>query len=128
MPIKQIYKIMAVVQKIYSPAFLTNQYAHIIFAYARNGCGGPADLSANDKQTENPTFICAVKPSSTDGFRIEEKGMQIDIRKLTSDDLEEFGTVSMACTSHSRLRVEWMDQGIGGIRLTEEPLPKPYSQ
>ena len=51
--------------------------------------------------------------------------MQIDIRKLTSDDLEEFGTVSIAFTSHSRLRVEWIDQGIDGIRLSEEPLSEP---
>lgn len=51
--------------------------------------------------------------------------MQIEIRKLTSCDLEAFGTVSIAFTSRTRLRVEWLDQGIGGIRLSEEPLPKP---
>lgn len=51
--------------------------------------------------------------------------MQIEIEALTPNDLEEFGTVPISLTYHSRFRVEWVDQGTGGIHLTEEKLPEP---
>ena len=48
--------------------------------------------------------------------------MHIDIQQETADDLERYGTVSIAFTAYSRFRVEWVESGLGGIRLTEEKL------
>jgi ribosomal protein S18 acetylase RimI-like enzyme len=51
--------------------------------------------------------------------------MEIEIRQETADDLEAYGEVSIAFTADSRFRVEWLERGIGGVRLIEEPLEAP---
>lgn len=51
--------------------------------------------------------------------------MQIDIKRETPDDLEAWGTVPITFTVNSRFRIEWIDNGLGGIKLIEEPVDPP---
>ena len=51
--------------------------------------------------------------------------MQIDIKRETPDDLEAWGTVPITYTTDSRFRVEWINNGLGGIKLIEEPVDPP---
>ena len=50
-------------------------------------------------------------------FRIEEQSIDI---------LSEYGQVPIALEVKSRFRVELVDNGLGGIRLVEEPVDPPY--
>ena len=50
-------------------------------------------------------------------FRIEEESLDV---------LSEYGQVPIALEVKSRFRVELVDNGLGGIRLVEEPVDPPY--
>ena len=52
--------------------------------------------------------------------------MAIEIVEQSADSLREYGKVPIAFTVDSRYRVEAVDRGLGGWRLTEEPVAPPY--
>ena len=54
--------------------------------------------------------------------------MNFRIQEQSIDMLSEYGQVPIALEVKSRLRVELVDNGLGGIRLVEEPVDPPYSK
>lgn len=52
--------------------------------------------------------------------------MTIEIREVGADALEEYGRVPIRFRVESVLRVDEIDGGLGGLRLTEESVEEPY--
>ena len=52
--------------------------------------------------------------------------MTIEIVEQSSDLLREYGAIPISFTVDSRYRVEPIDRGLGGWRLTEERVASPY--
>ena len=52
--------------------------------------------------------------------------MEIEIRKVGSEELARYALVPICFWVHSLLRVEPVDGGLGGLRLIEEPVRPPY--
>ena len=52
--------------------------------------------------------------------------MAIEIVEESADSLREYGKIPIAFTVDSRYRVEPVDRGLGGWRLTEERVVPPY--
>lgn len=52
--------------------------------------------------------------------------MAIAIQITGPESLEAYASVPIAFTVRSRLRVELVERGLGGIRLVEEPVNPPY--
>lgn len=52
--------------------------------------------------------------------------MTIQIERCGIDALARYAAVSIAFTVYSRLRVELVENGLGGVRLVEEPVDAPY--
>ena len=59
---------------------------------------------------------------------VEETAMSMEfhIQEETADVLPKYGDVSIAFDVNSRFRVEHLADGLGGIRLIEEPVDPPY--
>ena len=52
--------------------------------------------------------------------------MAVEIREETAEALDEYATIPITFWVRSLLRVDWIDDGIGGIRLTEQSVDPPY--
>ena len=52
--------------------------------------------------------------------------MEIEIRKVGSEELARYALVPIGFWVHSLLRVEPVDGGLGGLRLIEKPVRPPY--
>ena len=52
--------------------------------------------------------------------------MDFRIQEESPDVLSKYGQVPIALEVKSRFRVELADNGLGGIRLVEEPVDPPY--
>ena len=52
--------------------------------------------------------------------------MDFTIREETVEKLEEYGEIPIAFEVKSKFRVELIEDGLGGIRLTEEAVVPPY--
>lgn len=52
--------------------------------------------------------------------------MTIEVVEQSADSLREYGKIPISFTVDSRYRVEAVDRGLGGWRLTEEPVAPPY--
>ena len=52
--------------------------------------------------------------------------MAIEIVEQSADSLRDYGKIPMSFTVDSRYRVEAIDRGLGGWRLTEERVHPPY--
>jgi ribosomal protein S18 acetylase RimI-like enzyme len=52
--------------------------------------------------------------------------MGIDIREIGREELGRYGQIPISFRVESRLRVETIDGGFGGLRLTEELVEEPY--
>lgn len=54
--------------------------------------------------------------------------MAIEIRKEAAEALAEYATIPIRFGIQSLLRVEWIEGGVGGIRLSEQPVDPPYAK
>lgn len=52
--------------------------------------------------------------------------MAIEIQESTVAALPEYATIPITFWVRSLLRVEWIDRGLGGVRLSEQPVEAPY--
>lgn len=52
--------------------------------------------------------------------------MSITVHEITSGELAEYASVSIAYEVLTVLQPRQIDDGLGGIRLVEEPIEKPY--
>ena len=52
--------------------------------------------------------------------------MGIEIREVGPESLGEYLRIPISFRVESILRVELIERGLGGVRLTEEPVEKPY--
>jgi ribosomal protein S18 acetylase RimI-like enzyme len=52
--------------------------------------------------------------------------MPIDINQEPVDALANYAAIPISFWVRARLRVEWIERGLGGIRLTEEPVEPAY--
>jgi GNAT superfamily N-acetyltransferase len=51
--------------------------------------------------------------------------MPVEIGEESTESLAEYATIPMAFWARSMLRVDWIDSGLRGIRLTEQPVEPP---
>lgn len=52
--------------------------------------------------------------------------MPIEIQESAAEALTEYATIPSAFTVRSMFRVDWIEGGLGGINLTEQPVEPPY--
>jgi GNAT superfamily N-acetyltransferase len=52
--------------------------------------------------------------------------MSVTVHEITSGELAEYASVSIAYEVRTVLQPRQIDNGLGGIRLVEEPLEEPY--
>lgn len=52
--------------------------------------------------------------------------MEIQLREVGVEELQRYAQVPIRFWVHSVLRVELVEQGLGGLRLVEEPVSPPY--
>ena len=52
--------------------------------------------------------------------------MSVSVHEITSDELDEYSSVSIAYEVLTILQPQQIDDGLGGLRLSEEPVKVPY--